>query len=50
MERRVEIAAPIYDPDIKSRIRDIFDIKENQYIKIWKLGPDGKYYHDDSVN
>lgn len=50
MERRVEIAAPIYDEEIKKRIRDIFDIKENQYIKIWKLGPDGKYYHDDSVN
>lgn len=50
MERRVEIAAPIYAPDIKSRIRDIFDIKENQYVKIWKLGSDGKYYHDDSVN
>lgn len=50
MERRVEIAAPIYDEEIKKRIRDIFDIKENQYIKIWKLGPDGKYYHDDSIN
>ncbi len=50
MERRVEIAAPIYDDEIKKRIRDIFDIKENQYIKIWKLGPDGKYYHDDGVN
>lgn len=50
MERRVEIAAPIYDDEIKKRIRDIFDIKENQYIRIWKLGPDGKYYHDDGVN
>lgn len=50
MERRVEIAAPIYDDEIKKRIRDIFDIKENQYIKIWKLDPDGKYYHDDGVN
>ena len=50
MERRVEIAATISDYEIKKRIRDIFDIKENQYIKIWKLGPDGKYYHDDGVN
>ena len=46
MEHRVEIAAPIYDDSIKQRIREIFDIKENEYIKIWTLGEDGMYHHD----
>lgn len=41
-----EIAAPIYDDSIKQRIREIFDIKENEYIKIWTLGEDGLYHHD----
>ena len=46
MEHRVEIAAPIYDDSIKQRIREIFDIKENEYIKIWTLSEDGLYHHD----
>ena len=41
-----EIAAPIYDDSIKQRIREIFDIKENEYIKIWTLGEDGLYNND----
>lgn len=47
MERRVEIAAPIYDVDIKQRIREIFDIKENRFVKIWTMGADGIYHHEE---
>jgi polyphosphate kinase len=33
MERRVEVSCPIFDPDLKQEIRDIFDIQWNDNVK-----------------
>lgn len=45
MERRVEIAAPIYDDSIKTRIRNIFHIMECDTVKARQLCSDGNYVH-----
>ncbi len=45
MERRVEIAAPIYDDSIKTRIRNMFHIMECDTVKARKLCSDGNYVH-----
>lgn len=41
--RRVEVAAPIYDEEIKKRILDIFDTQLNDNVKARVMQPDGKY-------
>lgn len=45
MERRVEIAAPIYDDSIKTRIRNMFHIMECDTVKALQLCSDGNYVH-----
>ena len=45
MERRVEIAAPIYDDSIKTRIRNMFHIMECDTVKARLLCSDGNYVH-----
>lgn len=45
MERRVEIAAPIYDDSIKTRIRNMFHIMECDTVKARQLCSDGSYVH-----
>ena len=45
MERRVEIAAPIYDDSIKTRIRNLFHIMECDTVKARQLCSDGNYVH-----
>lgn len=45
MERRVEIAAPIYDESIKTRIRNMFHIMECDTVKARQLCSDGNYVH-----
>lgn len=45
MERRVEIAAPIYDDSIKTRIRNMFHIMECDTVKARQLSSDGNYVH-----
>lgn len=45
MERRVEIAAPIYDDSIKTRIRNMFHIMECDTVKSRQLCSDGNYVH-----
>lgn len=45
MERRVEIAAPIYDDSIKTRIRNTFHIMECDTVKARQLCSDGNYVH-----
>ena len=41
--RRVEVATPLYDPDIKDRVREIFRIQMSDNVKARVLGPDGNY-------
>ncbi len=43
MERRVEIAAPIYDPAIKTRICDMFNTILSDNVKARVQMPDGSY-------
>ena len=45
MERRVEIAAPVYDESIKRRIRDMFHIMQCDTVKARQLCSDGNYVH-----
>ena len=45
MERRVEIAAPIYDDSIKTRIRNMLHIMECDTVKARQLCSDGNYVH-----
>lgn len=45
MERLVEIAAPIYDDSIKTRIRNMFHIMECDTVKARQLCSDGNYVH-----
>ena len=46
MERRVEIAAPIYDDSIKTRIRNMFHIMECDTVKARQLCSDGNYVQE----
>lgn len=50
MERRVEIAAPIYDDSIKTRIRNMFHIMECDTVKARQLCSDGNYVHRTIAN
>lgn len=43
--RRVEVAAPILDPDIKKRILEDFAIMYTDNVKARKLLKDGTYKH-----
>ncbi|MBQ8965293.1 polyphosphate kinase 1 [Ruminococcus sp.] len=41
--RRVEVAAPVLDEDIKKRILDLFDTQMNDNVKARDMQPDGTY-------
>ncbi len=41
--RRVEVATPIYDPDIRDRVRDMFNTQMNDNVKARVLRSDGTY-------
>ena len=48
MERRVEIAAPIYDEGLKERVRGIFHIMQCDTVKAKQLTKSGKYKRRDT--
>lgn len=41
--RRVEVATPLYDPKIKDRVRDMFNLLMSDNVKARKMYPDGTY-------
>lgn len=41
--RRVEVAAPVYDPEIKNRLREMFRIMLKDNVKAREQKPDGTY-------
>jgi polyphosphate kinase len=41
--RRVEVATPIYDPDIRDRVREMFNIQMSDNVKARVLREDGTY-------
>ena len=41
--RRVEVATPLYDPEIRQRVRDMFNLQMSDNYKARELGPDGNY-------
>ncbi len=43
--RRVEVAAPIFDPDIRARLLDMFHILMEDNVKARIQQPDGTYVH-----
>lgn len=43
--RRVEVAVPIYDNHVRSRIMHIFDVLIRDNVKARKMAPDGTYSH-----
>ncbi|WP_088102489.1 RNA degradosome polyphosphate kinase [Halalkalibacter urbisdiaboli] len=45
MEKRIEILFPIYDINIKNRIKHILDISLQDNMKAREQGPDGKYHY-----
>jgi len=49
-QRRVEVACPILDPDIKDRILKMLEIMFNDDTNAWDLSPDGGYRLRESVD
>ena len=43
--RRVEVATPLYDPEIKNRVRAMFNLQMSDNVKARELGPDGNYIY-----
>lgn len=43
--RRVEVAAPILDNEIKNRVLELFDVEMADNVKARDMQPDGKYVH-----
>ena len=41
--RRVEVAAPVYDPDIRARILAMFDTMLHDNVQAREMGADGQY-------
>ena len=46
--KRVEVAAPVYDPDLKERILESFNLMLRDNVKASVLKSDGNYYHRDA--
>jgi polyphosphate kinase len=42
-DRRVEIAFPILEPALQSRLKDILEIQLADNVKGWWMQPDGNY-------
>lgn len=49
MEKRVEVAAPVLDSDLKSRIRSMFDIMCSDRVKGRKLTGSGTYVRPENI-
>lgn len=49
MEKRVEVAAPVLDSELKTRIRKMFDIMHNDRVKGRRLIGDGTYVRADNI-
>lgn len=45
LDRRVEALAPIDDPELQDRLREILDVNLSDDILAWTLGPDGTWAH-----
>lgn len=45
--RRVEVAAPVYSPEVKERILESFNLMLRDNVKASVLKSDGNYYHRD---
>lgn len=45
--KRVEVAAPVYDPELKERILESFNLMLRDNVKASLLKSDGNYYHRD---
>ena len=45
--KRVEVAAPVYDPELKERILESFNLMLRDNVKASVLKSDGNYYHRD---
>lgn len=45
--KRVEVAAPVYDPELKERILERFNLMLRDNVKASVLKSDGNYYHRD---
>ena len=41
--RRVEVATPLYDPDIRNRVREFFQLQMSDNVKARELKKDGSY-------
>ena len=48
--KRVEVAAPVYDSDVKERILEMFNLMLRDNVKASVLENDGNYHHRDSNN
>ena len=46
--KRVEVAAPVYDTEIKERILESFHLMLRDNVKASELKADGNYYHRDA--
>jgi polyphosphate kinase len=42
-ERRIEVACPVLDKNIRNALLNILQIQLSDNVKAWKLGPDGNY-------
>jgi len=49
-QRRVEVACPILDPDIKERIRWMLNVMLSDDTNLWELGSNGKYTLRETVD
>ena len=43
VERRIEAACPVFDPEIKRRLLHILDTQLREDIRAWIMNPDGSY-------
>jgi polyphosphate kinase len=43
LDRRVEVLAPVQDPEIRARLRELLDIELADDVLAWTLGPDGRW-------
>jgi polyphosphate kinase len=50
MERRIEVAVPVFDAGIKSRLNKMLDFMFNDNIKAYKMNSDGSYTKKSSKN
>ena len=43
-ERRVEVACPVLDPEVRKRVFHIIDVLTSDNVKARQLGPDGEWH------